>query len=35
MNNVRLNGIKVSGFDGPLVSTDNVQGTGWDHPTAK
>jgi polygalacturonase len=33
MNNVRLSGINVTGYDGPLVSTDNVKGTGWDNPT--
>lgn len=32
--NVRLAGIKVTGFQGPLVSTSNVQGTGLDNPTA-
>jgi polygalacturonase len=28
MKNVRLSGIKVSGFDGPLLSTAQVMGTG-------
>ena len=28
MTNVKLSGIHVTGFDGPLISTENVQGTG-------
>jgi polygalacturonase len=32
--NVKLTGINVTGFQGPLVTTTNVQGTGLDHPSA-
>ena len=32
MNNVKLSDINVTGFDGPLVSAENVTGTGWDKP---
>ena len=28
MTNVKLSGIHVTGFDGPLISTQNVKGTG-------
>jgi polygalacturonase len=28
MTNVKLSGIHVTGFDGPLISTENVKGTG-------
>jgi len=32
--NVKLAGIHVTGCQGPLVSTSNVKGTGWDQPSA-
>jgi hypothetical protein len=32
MNNVKLSDINVTGYDGPLVSAENVTGTGWDKP---
>jgi polygalacturonase len=32
MVNVRLSGINVTGFDGPLITTNNVQGSGLDKP---
>jgi len=32
--NVKLSGIKVTGFQGPLINTTNVQGTGLDNPSA-
>jgi hypothetical protein len=32
--NVNLAGINVTGFQGSLVTTTNVQGTGLDHPSA-
>ena len=32
--NVKLAGINVTGFQGPLVTTTNVLGTGLDHPPA-
>ena len=32
--NVELAGINVSGFEGPLLTTSNVAGTGLDHPDA-
>jgi hypothetical protein len=32
--NVRLAGIAVSGFQGPLLTQQNVTGTGLDNPTA-
>jgi polygalacturonase len=32
MVNVRLSGINVTGFDGPLITTNNVQGVGLDKP---
>jgi hypothetical protein len=28
MTNVKLSGIRVSGFEGPLITTENVKGTG-------
>jgi hypothetical protein len=30
--NVKLDAISVTGFQGPLVTTENVQGTGLNHP---
>jgi polygalacturonase len=35
MVNVKLAGINVTGFDGPLIAVDNVTGTGLDNPAAK
>jgi len=34
MTNVNLSKINVTGFSGPLVTTENVQGTGLGHPSA-
>ena len=30
MNNVKLSQIRITGFDGPLITTRNVKGTGLD-----
>jgi len=35
MTNVKLSGIRVTGFEGPLVTTENVQGTGLDTTATK
>ncbi len=35
MTNVKLSGIRVTGFDGPLISTENVKGTGLEVNAAK
>jgi len=35
MINVKLAGIKVSGFQGPLVTTQNVEGQGLDGTAAR
>jgi hypothetical protein len=35
MTNASLSGITVTGFSGPLLTLDNVQGRGLDHPAAK
>ena len=35
MTNVNLSKIRITGFEGQLVSTNNVQGKGLDDPTAK
>ena len=35
MTNVKLSGIHVTGFDGPLISTENVKGTGLELSAAK
>jgi hypothetical protein len=32
---VKLSSIRVTGFEGPLVSTENVKGTGLELSTAK
>jgi hypothetical protein len=32
MTNVKLSGIRVTGFDGPLISTENVKGTASNSP---
>jgi polygalacturonase len=32
--NVKLAGINITGFQGPLITATNVQGTGLDHPSA-
>jgi hypothetical protein len=34
MINVNLSGIKVTGFNGPLVSAQNVKGKGLDDSAA-
>lgn len=35
MTNVKLSGIRVTGFSGPLVTVENVKGTGLDDSAAK
>ena len=35
MSDVKLTGIKVTGFQGPLVTTQNVKGQGLDGPAAR
>ena len=35
MTNVKLSGIRVTGFTGPLISTENVTGAGLDDSAAK
>jgi len=35
MTNVNFSKIRVTGFDGPLITTNNVYGKGLDNPSAK
>ncbi len=35
MTNVKLSGIHVTGFEAPLISTENVKGTGLELSAAK